>query len=482
MSDARLQFGDFQTPLPLARAVCQSLVRGGVTADSVLEPTCGTGSFLLAAAEHFPSAQLHGREINPAYVAQARDTLMRLRPGQSVAVEQQDFFEHDWTAELAALPGAVLVLGNPPWVTNAAISVRNGWNLPDKENLFGYRGIEARTGKSNFDISEWMLMRLLQALHARGGTLAMLCKTAVARKALRFAWLNQGRVRRASLHRIDAKEHFAAAVDACLFLAHCGAAGPHEAEVFDTLAATHPSTTFGLVGQELVSDLAAYRRWRHLEGSCAWQWRSGVKHDCTDLMELRPAGPHRFHNKLGEEVQLETEHVFPLLKCTDLAHGRTEPSRFVIVPQRRVGADTAALATAAPLTWQYLESHRPRFAARKSAIYRGAPPFSLFGIGDYSFAPWKVAVSGLHRPPRFVVVGPHEGRPVLFDDTCYLLPFVEERTARAAGQVLNSTPCQQFLASLAFRDAKRPVTVELLQRLNLQTAAEAAGVELPLDE
>ena len=31
---------------------------------------------------------------------------------------------------------------------------------PTKENFQGFSGIAARTGKSNFDISEWMLIQL----------------------------------------------------------------------------------------------------------------------------------------------------------------------------------------------------------------------------------------------------------------------------------------------------------------------------------
>lgn len=50
-------------------------------------------------------------------------------------------------------------------------------------------------------------------------------------------------------------------------------------------------------------------------------------------------------------------------------------------------------------------------------IYRGKPRFSVFGVGDYTFAPWKVAVSGFYQVPRFVKVGPMGGKPVVFDDT-----------------------------------------------------------------
>src|SRR5207248_8948112 len=67
-------------------------------------------------------------------------------------------------------------------------------------------GIAARTGKSNFDISEWMLIRLLRALRGRAATLAMLCKTATARKVLRYAWQNEGRIETAALYRIRSEE------------------------------------------------------------------------------------------------------------------------------------------------------------------------------------------------------------------------------------------------------------------------------------
>jgi hypothetical protein len=146
-----------------------------------------------------------------------------------------------------------------------------------------------------------------------------------------------------------------------------------------------------------------------------------------------------------------------------------------LVTQRRVGEDTSIISKNAPRTWRYLDSHRKLFDARKSSIYSSRVPFALFGIGHYSFAPWKVGVSGLHRTPRFALAGPVDGKPVMFDDTCYFLPFEDESEARVVAEVLNSQICQEFLASLTFTDSKRPFTVELLQRLNIRAIAEAAG-------
>lgn len=475
-SKAKIEFGDFQTPLALAREVCSLLVQQRVQADAALEPTCGVGAFLVGAAEIFPQAHLLGWDINEDYVAEARAALKQAGAGMRATVDVQDFFAHDWEAELSGIPGSILVLGNLPWVTNATVSGMNGSNLPAKENFQGFRGIAARTGKSNFDISEWMLIRLVKALRGRPATLAMLCKTGTARKLLRFAWQNDGRIASATLYRIDARKHFGASVDACLLLAKTGEAGPAEAKVFASLSVKRGESTLGLAGQDLVSDIRAYRRLKHLEGLCPYQWRSGVKHDCASVMELRRGHGRELENKLGEYVRIEPDYLFPLLKCSDLANGRLEPERLVIVTQRRVGEDTSAIAKTAPRTWDYLNAHRKLFEARQSSIYSSRVPFALFGIGDYAFAPWKVAVSGLHRAPRFALIGPVDNKPVLFDDTCYFIPFEDEREAKVVAEILNSEECREFLEALTFTDSKRPITVELLQRLDVRALAEDAGL------
>ena len=477
-ANAKVEFGDFQTPAALARNVCSLLVQQGLAVDAILEPTCGVGAFLVAAGEAWPKAKLLGWDINPDYVNQTKSALALAGLTKRASVGQQDFFAHDWEKELASVRGALLILGNLPWVTNAAVSGMNGSNLPTKENFQGFRGIEARTGKSNFDISEWMLIRMVNALRGRSSTIAMLCKAATARKLLRFAWQNDGRIANASLHRIDAKKHFGAAVDACLLIAHTGEAGPAEADVFEELTAKHRSTTLGLAGQDLVFNIRTYRRLKHLEGLCPYQWRSGVKHDCASVMELKPANGHGFQNKLGEQVKIEPDFLFPLLKCSDLANGRTKPDRLMVVTQRRVGEETDVIQKVAPRTWRYLDAHRGLFEARKSSIYKGRVPFALFGIGDYTFAPWKVAVSGLHKTPLFMLVGPLDGKPVIFDDACYFLPFENKNEARVVAEVLNSQVCRAFLDSLIFTDSKRPITVELLQRLNIRAIAEEAGLEI----
>jgi hypothetical protein len=191
-------------------------------------------------------------------------------------------------------------------------------------------------------------------------------------------------------------------------------------------------------------------------------------------MELA-AADQGWTNGLGETVELERSHVYPLLKGSDLANGRLAPRRYVIVPQRRLGEDTGALRTIAPLLWKYLHDHRDQLDARKSSIYVKQPAFSIFGIGDYSFAPYKVAICGLYKRLMFSVIRPHDGQPVMVDDTAYFLPFETEAAAEAAALALGSPPAQAFLQARVFWDAKRPINKALLQSLSLEALLSACS-------
>lgn len=479
---AKIEFGDFQTPTELSRKICTFIRQTVTQVDAVLEPTCGIGSFLVSASSIFPDAKLLGWEINPVYVDAARTALEGLGVARRTSIQETDFFRCRWDQELEKVSGNILIIGNLPWVTNAGVSTVGGGNVPHKKNDQRLSGIAAITGKSNFDISEWMLNRLIQALEGKTATIAMLCKTGTARKVLKNNWLGANTLSQSRLYRIDAKKHFGAAVDACLLTATVGRSGPMEAEVFADIDSQRPIEVLGVIGRELVSDIRSYRQRRHLEGKCPYQWRSGIKHDCADIMELKAAPNGSFVNKLGVTTQLESSLVYPLLKCSDLANGRLVPDRWMLVPQSRVGEPTSVLATTSPLAWNYLHSHRSHFEARKSSIYQKQVAFAVFGVGDYSFAPWKVAVSGLHHSAKFCVVGPVNERPVVFDDTCYFISFQTSREAHAIASLLNSDPCQQFLSSILFADSKRPVTVDLLQRLNLQAMAKELGLEAEWNE
>ena len=441
----------------------------------MIEPTCGEGTFLVEAGERFRRARLLGYEINADYTRTARAAL---RPsGDRVRVVTKDFFATDWEHELRGVPGPVLVVGNPPWVTTAQLGAMGRTNAPDRSNERGFHGLDALTGKSNFDVSEWMIERLLGVLQGREATVAMLCKAAVARRLVEAIAMRALAVEPVGLWRIDAAEHFDASVAAVLFVARTRRAPIRAAAsswpVYPRLDASEPESCLSVVDGVLVADAARFERTRHLSGSCDPEWRSGVKHDCARVMELVGADG-AWVNGLGERVDIENELIHPLLKSSDVANERATPTRAMIVTQRALGEDTRALRTRAPRAWRYLSRHRALLDARRSSIYDNQPPFAIFGIGAYSFAPWKVAISGMYKRSTFMVVGPHEGRAVVLDDTCYFLAFDDERSARRAATSLRSKAASDFFGARIFWDAKRPITKSILQSLDL-TALRAAA-------
>ncbi len=473
----KVEFGDYQTPIGLARGVVERVAGLGISPAAIVEPSCGIGNLLFAAADRFSEHQCAlGIEVQSHYVEAVAERLARRADADRVRVLHADFFAHDWGATLEGLPGPLLVIGNPPWVTNAELAGGCSGNLPAKTNFRGLAGLDAMTGKSNFDISEAMLQKLVRLLARREAVLAVLCKTTVARKILVHIWSADIPIRDAGIVRIDSAAEFGAAVDACLFHCRFGARRTeHAAQVFASLESETPLGRIGYRDGRLLADADLYARWAHLEGPESQKWRSGIKHDCAEVCEL-VGTPGAWRNARGERVDIEPDCLFPMLKASDLDKGRVaEPRRWMLVTQDRIRDDPAALAVRAPRTWAYLQANLARFERRASTIYKGRPQFSMFGIGDYSFSLWKVGIAGLSKRLGFRVIGPHAGRPVVLDDTCYFLSCASRTEAEFVAELLDSRAAREFYEAIAFWDAKRPITVELLRRLNLDNLAHALG-------
>ena len=134
----------------------------------------------------------------------------------------------------------------------------------------------------------------------------------------------------------------------------------------------------------------------------------------------------------------------------------------------------------APKTWRYLQSHADLLERRASSIYRKRPPFSIFGVGEYSFAQWKVAVSGFYKKLAFVEVGTFARKSIMLDDTVYFIPCHSPEEAQYLVSLLTTETAQAFFSAFIFWDAKRPITVEVLRRLDLLALARELGSERTL--
>lgn len=447
------EWGDFQTPRGLVELVRSALPR--IDFRRVLEPTCGVGNFLNASTTD--SVERLGVEINADYASQARVT--------GATVLEANIFDLDLSTDLPWRHGGeLLVVGNPPWVTASHLGRLGSINLPPKTNLKNLSGFDAMTGSSNFDIAEFITLKMMVELEGEKPTIALLVKTQVARNVLLHAAQFDMPYSHFEIRRINAKAWFDASVDACLLTMTHSPSPIYTCSVFSDVTAADALHQIGVIGGQLVADLDLYQETSYADGRSPMVWRSGVKHDASKVMELS--------NDAVERLHLESDYVFPMLKCSDLFRGRLKPTKQVVVPQHHFGEDTAHLEHTSPRLWDYLTRNAEILDGRRSSIYKNQPRFTLFGLGEYTFSPYKIAISGLHKEVRFVILGPHEGKPVLVDDASYTLSFNNPAEAAMTFAVLTSQPALDLLSSLIFWDAKRPINKKLLQRIDLTAIAQ----------
>ena len=473
-----IEFGDFQTPKSLATEVLLTI--GSLEEyESIIEPTCGIGAFLHACVDtDIPLSKLEGWEINPVYVKSANESLKYPNAGDYRVVREQDFFKIDWTNLKNNNEKQTLFIGNPPWVTNSELGRLLSKNIPEKYNFQDLTGLEAMTGKSNFDISEWILIQLLEFISGSSSSIAFLIKTSVARKLFQYITKKQILVSNLSIREIDAKEHFGVSVDACLFQAHGTKTLPdrYVCSVYSSLDEKIPNKIMGMTEQKLVSNVVAYEALSHIDQGSEFKWRSGVKHDASKIMEF-DMQDNKLINGLSEVVDLPFEYLYPMYKSSHISKSHIgSPTKYMLVTQKKIGEETKQIEKSSPETWNYLLEHSEKLDGRKSSIYKNAPRFSVFGVGEYTFLPFKIVISGLYKNVIFSKISSYNDKPIIVDDTCYMLGFTSEKKADFILELITSEVCKEFIQSIIFLDNKRPITVALLNRINTKQIAKELGL------
>lgn len=412
-NDIKKEFGDYQTPGDFAVKVCNLLKdKLKISPAVVIDPTCGVGNFLKAALNVFDNVkEAVGVEINKEYCDKCRERIRDPR----FDVTHGNFFSYEVTKHLK---DETLFIGNPPWAMNANLK----FNLPQKVNFKGLSGTDALTGASNFDICEYIILKLIEGSIGKNVSIAMLCKTSVARNVLLELDRNDVPVDLVRMYTFDSLKVFRINASACLLYIKMSTDDSkyRNCEVYDINYPDHVCETISFKNGRLCS---VKEDVPDLEGKCCFEWRQGVKHDCARLMELEKTGESCYRNKNKETVELEDALIYPLIKSssfkTPVIHDRFK--KYVLVTQKKPREETEYIKELAPQTWKYLNDRKTVFDSRKSSIYTGAPAFSMFGVGEYSFAKYKVGVSGFYKKPLFSLL--YSEKPVMVDDTSYFLPF-----------------------------------------------------------
>lgn len=470
--NGKREYGDYQTPLSFARRICDYLSNvKDVKPVTVIEPTCGIGNFLESSLS-FGAQEYIGIEINDEYSAECRNRLDDPR----ISIITKDFFRVN-PRELVTKTGSILVIGNPPWVTSSTLSSLASDNLPQKSNIKRLKGIDAITGASNFDICEYIILQLVEAFHGTDTVIAMLCKTSVARNV--FTEITRRKIAYSEYEIVEfnSEQVFHINAAACLLFIRLS-----QDSIYGNACIIRDIECVEKVQYSIVCTDGKLQRVVEndeddFEGVCCFEWRQGVKHDCSQVMELTQQDGLLF-NARNELVEIENDLVYPLVKSSMFkAPVKSQFTKYVIVTQKRTNESTYGLANSLPLTWSYLQRNAELFARRKSSIYRNAPPFSMFGVGRYTFSPYKVGVSGFYKEPMFSLLYTEEGRPVMTDDTSYFICFDTYDLAYVAMLILNNTRVQRFLSRITFSDSKRPYTKKALQRIDFHKIVQKLSFE-----
>lgn len=487
----RAEYGDFQTNKYLTERICQYIKEQDLSHDVLVEPTCGKGGFLISGLKVFAGVKnIYGVEIYKPYVWETKfsilDFFLRNKDANKpkISIIHKNVFDFDFN-ELSDKHknDRILILGNPPWVTNSKLSTLDSKNLPPKSNFKYHSGIDAITGKGNFDIGEYITLKLLDSFSDNIGTFALLVKNSVVKNILVEQKRKRLKISDIKQFDINAKLEFNVSVNACLFYGAIGKTDEYSIKEFDFYT-KHFYKEYGWFKSLFVSDLESYKSTFEIDGLFPVQWRQGVKHDSSKIMELKLIDGKLVNNK-NEIVEVENDLVFGLVKSSDLKGDVvSKPRRYTIITQKKTGQDTGYIKKLYPKTFKYLFDNIEHFNSRKSSIYNGKPSFSIFGIGEYSFKPYKVAISGMYKTTKFSLVVPFNNKPLMLDDTCYFVGYDSLIEAEITRYLLNTEICQSFINSISFDDAKRKITKELLMRINLKELidkTELTKLQLSID-
>ncbi len=470
----RTEYGDFQTNRDLSDNVCDILKNQNSSPEIIIEPTCGKGNFIISSLKTFENIKfIYGVEIYKPYVWETKfailDYFLNNENSNLPEINIYHFNVFDFDFDKISNKHnnqKILILGNPPWVTNSKLSSLGSDNLPLKSNFKKHNGFDAITGKGNFDIGESISIKLLSIFSKLNGTFAFLVKNSVVKNILLEQNKTKHQISNIKQFDIDTKKEFNVSVNACLFLCSFNKNSDLTICEYDFYTKNF-IREYGWVNNKFVANIELYLKSKNIDGKSHFVWRQGVKHDASKIMELENVNGHYLNNN-KDTVEIENDLVFGLLKSSDLKGTVIDKSRkYTIITQKKIGQETRYIKEQYPKTYNYLFNNIEYFNKRKSSIYKGKPIFSIFGIGDYSFKPYKVAIAGMYKTTTFSLVKPNDNKPIMLDDTCYFIGFDTLIEAEITRVLMNKEITQNFIKSIAFKDAKRMITKDLLMRIDL---------------
>jgi len=162
-------------------------------------------------------------------------------------------------------------------------------------------------------------------------------------------------------------------------------------------------------------------------------------------------------------------------------------------PEKRRGYDEEWMQTNYPYTYGYLkrfeEVLRERAAFKRYFTRKGksgrivetGPFYSMFDVGIYTFAPWKVVWTRLAQIEA-AVVGLHESKPVVPQETVTLVECSNAEEAHYICALVNSSPFQFAAVSYSQEGGKSMGSMHILEHIRIPCYEQKNPVHRRLSE
>ena len=215
----------------------------------------------------------------------------------------------------------------------------------------------------------------------------------------------------------------------------------------------------------------------------------------VEIIDRRPDGLVLVRNLTqGAKVQVpevveavESDLLYPLLRGRDVQRWKAEPAACILMvqdPEKRRGYSEEWLQENYPRTYGYLKRFEEvlrkraafkRYFTRKDKnnhIVETGPFYSMFDVGLYTFAPWKVVWTRIAKIEA-AVVGSHlmpylnQPKPVVPQETITLVECSDEYEAHYICALVNSSPFQFAATSYSQEGGKSMGSPHILEHVRI---------------
>jgi hypothetical protein len=182
------------------------------------------------------------------------------------------------------------------------------------------------------------------------------------------------------------------------------------------------------------------------------------------------------------QTAIEPNLLYPLLRGRDVKKWKAEPSAYIIMvqdPLKRKGIDENEMKTRYPKTYLYLKrfenvlKERPAFKryftkkGENGRIVEMGPFYSMFDVGDYTFATYKVVWPRIASEIVSVVVSLKYGKSILPEDIVTLVACKSLEEAYYICSLMNSTFANFALQAYSMKGGKSFGAPHVLQNIRI---------------